>query len=86
MLELLAEMKYCGCIINNMMSELAGNNTRVREAINLYFENILDVIEPTIADAQAEKTITEAFTNVSYMDLIHLRDVAFSEVNILIVK
>jgi TetR/AcrR family transcriptional repressor of nem operon len=71
MLELLAERKYCGCILNNMMSELAGNNARVRDAINLYFENMLDVIEPTIVDAQAEKTIRGDIDSKIITELIH---------------
>jgi TetR/AcrR family transcriptional repressor of nem operon len=45
---------YAGCLVNNTMSELGDKNSAACDATAREFNRILDAIEPTVKEAQAD--------------------------------
>lgn len=65
------KMNFNGCMMNNMMSEIGSMNDVVGNATAVAFDDLLDVIEPTVQKAQIEGDISSALNSKSVTELIH---------------
>ena len=64
-------MNFIGCLMNNMMSEIGSANKIVSEATSHAFEQLLNVIEPVVQNAQMEGDISSTLNSKSVTELIH---------------
>jgi hypothetical protein len=64
-------MNYTGCMTNNIMSEIGSANEVVSQATAAAFENLLNVIEPTVQEAQNEGDISSAVNSELIVELLH---------------
>ena len=64
-------MDYIGCMMNNIMSEIGSSNKAISEATAVAFENLLDIIEPVIKEAQDNGDISSEIDSKSVSELIH---------------
>jgi TetR/AcrR family transcriptional repressor of nem operon len=64
-------MNFSGCMMNNMMSEIGSMNDVVGNATALAFDDLLEVIEPTVQKAQKEGDISSALNSKLVTELIH---------------
>ena len=71
MLEQEQESNYTGCLINNIMSELGGVNLVINKATNIHFNSLMEVIEPTIIQAQKDGDISKKLNAKEVFELIH---------------
>ncbi len=62
---------YAGCMMNNMMSEVGSLNEKVAQTTEQSFNNLLQVIEPVVKEAQEEGGITCKVDSESITELIH---------------
>jgi TetR/AcrR family transcriptional repressor of nem operon len=65
------ELNYCGCMINNIMSELGSSNPLVSEATAIEFDNFIQVIKPVVQEAQLDGDIDADFDSDSVAELLH---------------
>ena len=64
-------MNYTGCMMNNMMSEIGSSNEVIRKATAIAFENLLNVVEPAVREAQKDGDIAAELNPKSVTELIH---------------
>lgn len=62
---------YKGCLVNNMMSEMAISSTSVSSLTERYFKKFVKIIEPTVKKAQLDNDLTNAMNSVLLTELIH---------------
>lgn len=65
------KIKYMGCMINNMMSELGGVNRLVGEATSAEFAHFIETIEPCVTEAQKDGDLNPAIDPKSITELLH---------------
>lgn len=68
-----AQKEACskGCLVYNFSYEVAGQNTKIANALNVQFNNWLDVIEKCIDEAIKLKEIRTKSTSRELAELIH---------------
>jgi len=71
MLQSQVENNYKGCLVNNMMSEMAVSNTSVSSLTESLFNNFVKTIEPTVKKAQQDKDLTNSINSMLLTELIH---------------
>ncbi len=71
MLENQPEMDFCGCMTNNMMSEVGSINNAVSNATAQAFDRLLVVIEPSVIEAQKEGDISPTLNTTTVSELLH---------------
>jgi TetR/AcrR family transcriptional regulator, transcriptional repressor for nem operon len=71
MLKVQPESEYRGCLVNNMMSELGALNSSVAELVSTQFEKFIQVIEPTVAEAQKAGDLDKSLDSKLMAELIH---------------
>ncbi len=71
MLQYQPEVNYMGCMVNNMMSELGALNKKVGNITSKGFENIINAVEPSVKQAQAEGDINTDFDSKEIATLLH---------------
>lgn len=64
-------MNYIGCMTNNMMSEIGSYNEVISKATAHAFENLLDIIEPVVQEAQKNGDISSQINSKSATELMH---------------
>jgi TetR/AcrR family transcriptional repressor of nem operon len=64
-------MNYIGCMTNNIMSEVGATNEVVSQATAVAFENLLNVIEPAVQEAQADDDISSTISSKYIAELLH---------------
>ncbi|MFT4802571.1 MAG: TetR/AcrR family transcriptional repressor of nem operon [Flavobacteriaceae bacterium] len=64
-------MNYIGCMTNNIMSEVGAANEVVRQATAVSFENLLNVIQPAVQEAQDDGDISSAISAKDIAELLH---------------
>jgi TetR/AcrR family transcriptional repressor of nem operon len=64
-------MNYTGCMTNNIMSEIGSANKVVSQATADAFDNLLNVIEPTVQEAQNEGDISSSVNSELIVELLH---------------
>ncbi len=64
-------LNYTGCMTNNIMSEIGSANEVVSQATAAAFETLLNVIEPTVQEAQNDGDISAAINSKLIVELIH---------------
>lgn len=65
------ESEYRGCLVNNMMSELGALNTVVAEVASAQFEKFVNVIEPTVLQAQQNGELDKSLNSKLLTEIIH---------------
>jgi len=65
------KIKYSGCMINNMMSELGGINRLVGDATATEFTHFIETIEPSVVEAQKDGDLNPNIDSNSMAELLH---------------
>ncbi|MBN8652777.1 MAG: TetR/AcrR family transcriptional regulator [Cytophagales bacterium] len=65
------ESKYRGCLVNNMMSEMGALNPVVAEVTSAQFERFVNIIEPTVSQAQQEGALDKSLNSKLMTEIIH---------------
>lgn len=63
--------KFKGCLVNNMMSEMGALNKVVAEMSAQQFERFINVIEPTILEAQKDGDFDSLLNSKQLSEIIH---------------
>lgn len=71
MLQSQPENNYKGCLVNNMMSEMAVSSTSVSDLTKSQFNKFVKTIEPTVKKAQQDNNLTDSINSVLLTELIH---------------
>jgi len=71
MLQSQTENNYKGCLVNNMMSEMAVSSTSVSSLTESLFNKFVNVIEPTVKKAQQDNDLTNSINSMLLTELIH---------------
>ncbi|MEM8510158.1 MAG: TetR/AcrR family transcriptional regulator [Bacteroidota bacterium] len=71
MLEAQPENNHIGCLVNNTMSELGILNSTVASATSYQFNKFLNVIEPTVKEAQQNQDLTQTIHSKLLTEIIH---------------
>ena len=64
-------VSFMGCMVNNLMSELGGQNPLVSQVTSQEFEHFLGAIEPSVKLAQHEGDLDPAWYSGDLTELIH---------------
>lgn len=72
MLEDQATNNYKGCLVNNMMSEMAAYNESVSSLTETQFNRFIEIIEPTVKQAQQDNDLTNTISSFELTQLIHI--------------
>ncbi|MFT5250515.1 MAG: TetR/AcrR family transcriptional repressor of nem operon [bacterium] len=64
-------INYIGCMTNNIMSEVVAANEVVSQATAFSFENLLNVIQPAVQEAQDDDDIFSAISAREIAELLH---------------
>jgi len=65
------QTNYKGCLVNNMMSEMAIYSASVSSLTQTQFNNFVKTIEPTVKKAQEENDLTTTLDSTILTELIH---------------
>jgi TetR/AcrR family transcriptional repressor of nem operon len=71
MLKIQPEMNYMGCMVNNMMSELAAINENIANVTNKGFEKIINAVEPCVKRAQKDGDLDPNYDSKEIATLLH---------------
>ena len=71
MFDIQPKMNNRGCLVVNMMSEMGTQNTLVRKATVVEFNNFIKTIEPTVKEAQKEGDLRRDINSKTLTELIH---------------
>lgn len=71
MLQSQTENNYKGCLVNNMMSEMAVSSTSVSSLTESQFNKFVKTIEPTVKKAQQDNDLTNSINSMLLTELIH---------------
>ena len=71
MLKELPKQDFSGCMMNNMMSEIGSINEKVSEITAQLFDNLVEVIEPVVKEAQQEGDLSNNIDSNTITELIH---------------
>ena len=71
MLQSQTENNYKGCLVNNMMSEMAASSTSVSSLTKSQFNEFVKTIEPTVKKAQQDNDLTKSINSTLLTELIH---------------
>tara|TARA_B100000809_G_scaffold138675_1_gene136297 strand:- start:1952 stop:2533 length:582 start_codon:yes stop_codon:yes gene_type:complete len=71
MLENQPEIDFCGCMTNNMMSEVGAINNAVSNATAKAFDRLLVIIEPSVIEAQKDGDISPTLNTSAVTELLH---------------
>lgn len=71
MLDVQPKVNFMGCFVNNIMSELGAANEKVGIASTQAFEEFIDVIEPTVKEAQENNELNSAWSARQITELLH---------------
>jgi len=71
MINELPKQDFSGCMMNNMMSEVGSLNEKVAEITAQLFDNLIEVIEPVVKEAQLEGDLTMGIESNTITELIH---------------
>lgn len=71
MLQSQVENNYKGCLVNNMMSEMAVSNTSISSLTENLFNKFVKTIEPTVKKAQQDNDLTNSINSMLLTELIH---------------
>lgn len=71
MFEAQPKVNYMGCMVNNMMSELGGNNPAVGRAAAIEFNSFIEAIEPCVSEAQEDGDLSSAIDSKTLTELLH---------------
>lgn len=71
MLESQAENNHMGCFVNNTMSELGALNVSVASTTSEQFDKFLNVIEPTVREAQLNQELIDSIDSKMLTKIIH---------------
>lgn len=71
MLQAQLDTNHKGCLVNNMMSEMAFSNASVSALTEKQFHQFVKTIEPTVKEAQQDKDLTNAIDATLLTELIH---------------
>lgn len=71
MLEVQPNVNFMGCFINNIMSELGSANEKIGLTSTQAFDEFIDVIEPTVKEAQLNNEINSEWDTRQITELIH---------------
>ncbi|MFD2033595.1 TetR/AcrR family transcriptional regulator [Belliella marina] len=65
------ESEYRGCLVNNMMSEMGALNPAVAEIASAQFEKFVNIIEPTVLQAQQNGELDSSLNSKLMTEIIH---------------
>ena len=65
------KVNFMGCMVNNMMSELGGNNPTVGSAAAIEFNSFIEVIEPCVKEAQEDGDLSSSVDSKTLTELLH---------------
>lgn len=65
------DSEYRGCLVNNIMSELGALNPAVAEVVSAQFEKFVNIIEPTVLEAQQNGELDESLNSKLLTEIIH---------------
>ena len=71
MLQSQTENNYKGCLVNNMMSEMAVSSALVSSLTENQFNEFVKTIEPTVKKAQQDNELTKSINSILLTELIH---------------
>ncbi|WP_437371281.1 TetR/AcrR family transcriptional regulator [Maribacter litoralis] len=71
MLKTQTKNNYKGCLVNNIMSEMGSLNNSVAELSAQQFNNFLQVIAPTVKDAQQNGDLSNSINSDILTEIIH---------------
>jgi len=71
MLQVQTETNHKGCLVNNMMSEMAVLSTSVSSLTEIQFNNFVKTIEPIVKEAQLDNELTNSLDSIILTELIH---------------
>lgn len=71
MLEAQTENNHMGCFLNNTMSELGALNVSVASTTSEQFDKFLNVIEPTVREAQLNQELIDSIDSKLLTRIIH---------------
>jgi TetR/AcrR family transcriptional repressor of nem operon len=71
MLEAQTENNHMGCFVNNTMSELGALNVSVASITSEQFDKFLNVIEPTVREAQLNQELIDSIDSKLLTQIIH---------------
>ena len=71
MIKELPKQDFSGCMMNNMMSEIGSINEKVATITAQLFDNLIEVIEPVVKEAQQEGELTNDIDSNTITELIH---------------
>ena len=71
MLQAVTKTNYKGCLVNNMMTEMAVYSTAISSLTETHFNNFIKAIEPTVKMAQQDKDLTNTLDSMVLTELIH---------------
>lgn len=65
------KIAFSGCMVNNMMSELAAENDLVADATALHFDRFVATLLPTVVAAQDEGALRDDHAALELAELLH---------------
>ena len=65
------KVNFMGCMVNNMMSELGGNNPKVGSAAAIEFNSFIRAIEPSVKEAQEDGDLLSSIDSKTLTELLH---------------
>ena len=71
MLLVQSESEYRGCLVSNMMSEMGAINPVVAEVASAQFEKFVNIIEPTVLQAQQDGELDKSLSPKLMTEIIH---------------
>ena len=71
MLQVQTETNHKGCLVNNMMSEMAVFSPSVSSQTEAQFNNFVSTIEPTVKKAQEDNDLINSIDSTVLTELIH---------------
>lgn len=71
MFDVQPKVNYIGCMINNMMSELGGNNPAIGKAAAIEFDSFIKAIEPSVKEAQEDGDLSTSIDSKTLTELLH---------------
>jgi len=71
MLEAQTKNNHIGCFVNNTMSELGTLNTSIAATASDQFQKFLNIIEPTVKEAQQNQDLTDTIDSKLLTEIIH---------------
>lgn len=71
MLESQAQNNFKGCLVNNMMSEMAVSSNAISALTEIQFDSFVEAIEPTVKQAQLDNDLTKSIDSKLLTELIH---------------